>query len=471
MFALIKYLASSRSSNKDKARRGFILNVLLLGLVILTFVGFVHTSITGIINLSSQSSVPPYIILSFLGFFSFLLFLSKRGKEDIAAVIFIAFLYFSGLYTILTWGADVSQALLIFALIIVMGGILINTKFSFFVAFVTCSSLLIVSFLQAEHLFNPNIKWRYLPHNFGDTVLRVTTLSVIAIVSWLSNREMEKALKRARASEAALRRQNEDLETIVQERTKKLQQMELDKLMQMYRFAEFGRMASGLFHDLVNHLGLVSLNLDRLSEESKRLNQHEIGILLERTMTGTKRLESFILTARKQMQNQEVLQQFSLKNEINQIVQLLSYKIKKAHVTVIIRAPKDVEIFGNPIKFSQVITNLVINAIDAYDGSKKKDKQIVIRLKISQKSILLTVQDWGSGISKEHLPKIFEPLYTTKSFERGMGLGLAVCKDIMKRDFMGTISVKANEDAGTIFTLLFPIQNSPKGKLMPQSLV
>lgn len=468
MFALIKYLASSRSSNKDKARREFILNVLLLGLIILAFVGFAHTTITGIINLSSQSSVPPFIVLFFLVFFSFLLFLSKKGKMGISAVIFIAFLYCSGLYTIVKWGADVPQALLTFALVIVMSGILINTAVAFISTGVVSISLLFVSFWQAEKYFMPDVQWRVLPHNFGDTVVVVTTLIIIAIVSWLSNREIDKSLKRARASEAALRRQNDDLEIIVQERTKKLQQMELDKLMQMYRFAEFGRMASGLFHDLVNHLGLVSLNLDRLSEESKRLNQQEIGILLERTLTGTKRLESFILTARKQMQNQEVLQVFSLKNEINQILQLLSYKIKKAHVSVILRGSKDEEIFGNPIKFSQVITNLIINAIDAYDGSKKKEREIVIRLKISKKNILLTVQDWGSGISKEHLPKIFEPLYTTKSFEKGMGLGLAVCKDIMEKDFMGAISVKSNEKVGTIFTLLFPIQKAPEGKIKPQ---
>jgi C4-dicarboxylate-specific signal transduction histidine kinase len=469
MLTLIKNLASARSTNKDKARREFILNVLLLGLTFLTFVGFVHTTITRFINLNSESSVPPVIIGFFVLFFSFLLYLSKKGKLNVAAIAFITFLYLSGLYTIVKWGADVPQALLIFALIIVMGGILISTRFAFIVTVAVSISLLTVSYLQAEQLFAPIVKWRLLPHNFGDTVLRVTTLIVIMIVSWLFNREIDRALKRARASESALRKQNEDLEMIVQERTKKLQQMELDKLMQMYRFAEFGRMASGLFHDLVNHLGLVSLNLDKLSEGSKKLNRKEIDVLIERTMSGTKRLENFVLTARKQMQNQEVLQQFSLKNETAQILQLLAYKIKKAHVIIDLKAANDREIFGNPLKFSQVITNLVINAIDAYDESSKKEKKISIRIRSNQKNTSITVQDWGMGINKETFDKIFYPLFTTKSFEKGMGLGLAVCKDIMEKDFKGSITVESEEQKGTIFTLLFPNQKAPEGKILPEN--
>lgn len=471
MVYLIKKIVSSRSFDKDKARRGFILNVLSLGLAFLTFIGFIHSSITRIINLNSESSVHPLIIGVFVLFFSLLLYLSKRGKETVAAVIFIAFLYFSGLYTVVKWGADVPQALLIFALIIVMGGILISTRFALFVTAVVSFSLLTISYLQAEHLFKPSVSWRLLPHNFGDTILRVATLVVIMIVSWLFNREIERALRRARASEAALRRQNEDLEIIVQERTKKLQQMELDKLMQMYRFAEFGRMASGLFHDLVNHLSLVSLNLDRLNEQSKRLSKEEIAVLIDRTMSGTKRLEDFVLTARKQMQNQEVFQLFSLNYEIEQVLQLLSYKLKKEHITLEYKSSRDREIFGSPVKFSQVITNLVINAIDAYDGSKKKEKQILVHMKSHQKNTIITIQDWGVGIAEDALPKIFDPLFTTKSFEKGTGLGLAVCKDIMEKDFKGSIAVESDNRQGTIFTLVFPNQTAPEGKILQKSSV
>ena len=465
MFALVKKLVSSRSSNKDRARREFILNVLLFGLIILSFVGFIHALVTCILDLNSDSSVSPSIILFFSALFSFLLVLSKKGRVNISAGIFIAFLYLSGLYTILLSGADVPQALLIFALIIVMAGILVNTVFAFVATFLVSLTLLVVSFLQAEGYYAPHTQWKTLPHNLGDTVVAVVTLAIIALVSWLFNRESEKALKRARESEAALKKYTKDLEIIVKTRTGELQQIQVEQLMQMYRFSEFGRISSGLFHDLVNHLNLISLNLDLLNDKTKHLKQDEIRKLLERAVAGTNRLEDFVMTAKKQMQNQEVLQMFSLKKEINQVIQLLSYREKKSHVKVLFHYKQDVQTFANPIKFTQVMTNLIVNAIDAYDGSLKKDKRMVITLSQKDARVQVTIQDWGSGISATHLPKVFDSLFTTKSFEKGMGLGLAICRDIVEKDFRGSIGVKSTEKKGTIFILDFPIQNADQGKI------
>ncbi len=461
----IKKLVSSKSSNKDSARRAFILNVLLLGLIILTLVSFIHALVACIVDLNADSSISPSMIVIFLAFFSFLLFLSKKGKVNVSAGIFITFLYCAGFYTVLTWGADVPQALLIFALIIVMAGILINTVFAFAATSLTSITLLVLSFLQAEHFYTPHTQWKALPHNFGDTVVAVVTLAVIALVSWLFNRESEKALKRARHSEAALKRYNDELEVVVQERTRELQQIQAEQLLQLYRFSEFGRMSSGLFHDLVNHLSLISLNLDRLNDKSKHLKQQEIKQLLDRAVSGMNRLEDFVMTAKKQMQNQEVLQDFSLRKEINQVIKLLSYKEKKSQIKVLFHYEKDIQMFANPIKLTQVMTNLIMNALDAYDDSLREDKRIVISLIQRGARARITVQDFGSGISTSHLPKVFDSLFTTKSFEKGMGLGLSICRDIVEKDFQGKISVESSEKKGTIFTVDFPIRKSPKGKI------
>ena len=73
---------------------------------------------------------------------------------------------------------------------------------------------------------------------------------------------------------------------------------------------------------------------------------------------------------------------------------------------------------------------------------------------------LLLVEDTGSGIAKEHLQRIFEPLFTTKQMGKGTGLGLAVTYGIVKMH-RGRIDVRSNDDlsqgpTGTVFTVRIP---------------
>src|SRR5258708_13283308 len=99
--------------------------------------------------------------------------------------------------------------------------------------------------------------------------------------------------------------------------------MQAEKVNQLYHFAEFGRMASGLFHDLANPLGLISLNLTLLNKKNKQMKREEIEKLLNRAFVGTKRLEDFVLAARKQINHQAVLKLFSLNDLISQAIRIL----------------------------------------------------------------------------------------------------------------------------------------------------
>lgn len=467
MRRLINYFIKPKSKDKDRARREYILNILLLSSIVLSFVALLASWERALLLYRAITFEALQITVVF-AFFLFLYFISRKGGAYVVSIAIVGFYLFITASVSFRWGAEVPAALLSYALIIVMCGILISSRFSFFVtAFIGCMIPLLI-YLQDKNLLQVNHYWKKDSETVASGIVFSTILVVIAIVSWLFNKEGEKALKRARDSEAALKKQNDELETIVEERTKELKQMQVEKLVQMYRFAEFGRISSGLFHDLVNHLSLISLNLDKLTETTKSLNQREIKQLIDRTTMGTKRLENFVFTAKKQMQNQEVLQLISLKNEIKEVMQMLDYKAKKAHVQMIFKDGKDIEVFGNPIKFSQVITNLVVNAIDAYDGVVRQDKRVELHLRQSRNNVIFTVQDWGSGINEKFLPKIFDALFTTKTFEKGMGLGLAVCKDIIEKDFKGKISVESREGEGTIFTVNFTIQKTPTGKIKPQ---
>ena len=79
--------------------------------------------------------------------------------------------------------------------------------------------------------------------------------------------------------------------------------------------------------------------------------------------------------------------------------------------------------------------------------------QIQIRIQDNNKQVLIEVEDSGSGIPADVLPRIFEPLFTTKS--TGTGLGLLSCRNIVEQH-QGTISVQSIVGKGTIFKISLP---------------
>jgi signal transduction histidine kinase len=96
--------------------------------------------------------------------------------------------------------------------------------------------------------------------------------------------------------------------------------------------------------------------------------------------------------------------------------------------------------------FEILFVNLIKNSIE----SIKESGFIRIHAKESPKEVTITIEDSGSGIPEEYLPKIFDPLVTLKN--RGTGLGLASCQNMVK-SHGGTINVKNNP---TTFTIIIP---------------
>jgi signal transduction histidine kinase len=106
------------------------------------------------------------------------------------------------------------------------------------------------------------------------------------------------------------------------------------------------------------------------------------------------------------------------------------------------------EIELDPTQFRQVLVNLAQNAVDALP--EERGGTVSVRAKIAGGRLVLTVDDDGVGIAPSVLPRIFEPLFTTRP--KGTGLGLAIVAAIVKRH-RGTISVKSEPDEGTHFEI------------------
>jgi len=260
-----KYIVP-KSVNKDDARKEFILNILLVGLIILSTVAFFINITQSFFSTATQSSSAPWITGSILVLLCGLFTLSRYGKSYVAADILILTLFGISLYLNYSWGADIPVMLVFVALTIIIAGILIDTRAALILTLLNAGCILLFTHLEVKGLLHPNIVRKYKIINMTDSFVNVVILCVISLVSWLSNREIEKALHRAQESEKALQKERDSLEITVEKRTAEIQKMQMEKIVQVYRFADFGKLAMGMIHDLITPLNVVSLNLESLQE-------------------------------------------------------------------------------------------------------------------------------------------------------------------------------------------------------------
>lgn len=461
-YRLFSYLTQPSSKDRDHARREFILNVLLLSLITLCSIASIWTLIGELTaNVSQKNGFEgtSLQVLFILGFLIISYLFARKKKPRWVAYLLIILLFTSTTQSISRWGVDLPQGLLSYSLIIVMAGILISSRFSIVITGLSILSIIGLMYAHSNHYLPLNVSWQSKPATLGDATVFSITLAVIAAVSWLFNHEMEAALKRARQSELALQRERDQLEITVAKRTQELQQAQFEKLAQLYHFSEFGRSASGLFHDLMTPLNLVSLNLESLDTHNKERNMNMANVqkYVNRAIYGTRKLESFIMIARKQFKNSEQVQKFSVTQEIEQVIKLVSYRAKELHAKIFLLPKSSTFVYGKVIRFDQMMINLINNALDALEStSHTTDKYINISINQKKGFINLMIEDNGKGISPTNLPKIFDPSFSTKKSKEHMGLGLYISKSIIEKDFKGSISVESTENKGTIFSLTFP---------------
>ncbi len=122
---------------------------------------------------------------------------------------------------------------------------------------------------------------------------------------------------------------------------------------------------------------------------------------------------------------------------------------------IVLKLAKSVSVHSDRDRYGQVLINLLTNAMK-YSPS---GKQIKVTSKIKDSSLIVSVQDFGVGISKEKQPHIFERFYranTEKDTYPGLGLGLYISKEIVERQG-GKISVKSKEGKGSTFSFSIPL--------------
>ncbi len=468
--AVYRIAIEPRSGDEDERRRELIFNVIasfLFLLVCLLDLSVLYADVTG----AQKGGFSFFTFSIFVAFFGSLLLLSRKGHTELASYLFIGLYFLASTWGEYVWGTAIPLALLSYGAIIVMTSILLGTRAGLAMAVIISATLVSLGFLETHGFIQSDITWRYTPLEFKDTIEDSFVYALIVAVSWLSNRELEKSLAQTKRSEKALKEERDLLEIKVEERTKELKAAEIEKASQLYRFVEFGRLASGIFHDLLNPLSVVSMSVERLEGSPTEKERAEAQMYIAKAVKASKRMEAFVQTARKQLDIREALCDFSAQGEILDAIDLLTHKSMKTGVEIRFTPAEEAAIYGNPIKFFQIAVNLISNAVDSYDGidrSDDKGKIVDVSLSFDDEAATLKVEDGGCGIRDELKGMIFEPFFTTKRdkprSESGFGLGLSTTKSIIEKDFGGTMSLVSSVGIGSKFTVIIPLHRDTHKK-------
>ncbi len=220
------------------------------------------------------------------------------------------------------------------------------------------------------------------------------------------------------------------------------------RVMELQRFAEFGRLNANLLHDIANPLTAASLNLENYG------NQHSLPVIQARK--NLQQLKRYLEAARQQLKTEGTLSNFSVQDELQQIVRTMTPLAQRAGVKLRIEQSGNYKLYGDSVKFNQLVANLITNAIDAYANTPPtiNAKHVAVTVNQSGRWLKLQVTDWGKGINALEFPQLFEPFYTTKyQTDHDLGIGLSIVKQYVTADFGGSIKVSSSHRRGTKFTV------------------
>jgi iron only hydrogenase large subunit-like protein/nitrogen-specific signal transduction histidine kinase len=224
-------------------------------------------------------------------------------------------------------------------------------------------------------------------------------------------------------------------------------------LKQSEKLAHMGQLSAGIAHELNNPLGVVIMYSNILLEECKPGDpfMEDLKLIVEQAGRCKKIVAGLLNFARKNQVN------YQLTNLKDLVLHSLESLIVPEYIKIgITDKTTNPDASLDTEQMTQVISNLVKNAIDAMPGGG----HINIILQDTLGDVTMIIKDNGTGIREEDRAKIFEPFFTTKGLGHGTGLGLATAYGIVKMH-KGQITVESNIDpqkgpTGTSFRIVLP---------------
>jgi PAS domain S-box-containing protein len=239
---------------------------------------------------------------------------------------------------------------------------------------------------------------------------------------------------------------------------KRLQELQL---MQAEKLSSIGVLAAGVAHEINNPLssvaGYAEALLRRFSEENSLADDPRLEdfpkylqVIVRESYRCKGIIDSLLSFSRK---SDGSISNVNINDVLKEVLELVRYKSRFENVEIRADLQDDLpDILGDPSGLRQVCMNLLMNAHQAIHGAGI----VEISTRTNKDSLVLfDISDSGCGIAKDAIDQIWDPFYTTKDVGKGLGLGLAVTYNIIKR-LGGDIAVESQVGKGSKFSVRMP---------------
>ncbi|HEY2711886.1 MAG TPA: response regulator [Chthoniobacterales bacterium] len=262
-----------------------------------------------------------------------------------------------------------------------------------------------------------------------------------------------------------LETQNKVLDEQVRERTAALQETLAElrntqqQVVQQERLRALGMMATGIAHDFNNLLSLIIGSGELLLSQSDRTGRSKIDKYFKTVMSAARdgaKMVNRLTQFQRARSEGEVQQTVCLARLVHQAVDLTRPRWKEQSsangidIEIVTELNEEAHVTGDSAEIRELLTNMIFNAVDAMPSGGT----ITIRISLEGSTVLLAVEDSGTGMSDEVRKRCLEPFFTTKG-ERGSGLGLAMIYGIVERHG-GTLEIESRLGRGTLFQIRLP---------------
>jgi len=235
-------------------------------------------------------------------------------------------------------------------------------------------------------------------------------------------------------------------QTETEEKKQKLE----EQLRHADRLATIGQLAAGIAHELNNPLGDI-LGYAQLASDQQELPEQtyqDLYRIIKSTLYAREVIKKILLFSRQSVPHEG---KTNLNSLIREWVDFFMFRCKKSSIEMKLQMDRSLpDIAGDASQITQVIVNLVVNAIHAMpDGGI-----LTIKTVNETDGVSLEVMDTGIGIEADIRDKVFLPFFTTKDVDQGTGLGLAVVYGIVQ-EHDGVITLSSTVGEGTCFNVKF----------------
>jgi two-component system sensor kinase FixL len=221
-------------------------------------------------------------------------------------------------------------------------------------------------------------------------------------------------------------------------------------IMQSEKMAAMGQMAAGVAHEIANPLASMDSLVQLVQRDPRRLDERTGGLLREQVARVTRIVQQLTDFAHP---NERGWQSLPLGPVVDAALDMLRFDHRLRRVELLRLDDGAGAVTLIPEAVHQVVINLVMNAVDALEGTAAP--RIEVRTRTSDGWGLIQVVDNGHGIEEGDLARIFEPFFTTKPAGRGTGLGLSVTYSLVQQHG-GRCEVESRPGSGTTFTIHLP---------------